>query len=269
MTIKHTRIDESFVLGLLPKRTDVSHKYNNGYLSTFVGSDLFPGAARLATHAAARVGAGGVVALLQKSTHKLVAMSLPPEIMMRVIKSVDDIDGAAQTSKAFLLGCGLGQSKKTKALATHILETSELPMVIDADALAFLKPGMKDKPWILTPHQGELQRLLILFEQIDPISLSQHLGMTILVKGFPSHIFTPDGVVYQNTTGNPAASTAGCGDVLAGIIAGLLAQGLSPRDAACAGIFYAGKAADLWVQENSSHSLMASDIIALLPRVLK
>lgn len=268
MTIRYTFIDEDLIKGRLPRRTSASHKEDIGYLATFVGSKHYPGAARLATLSAARIGAGGVIALLEKPFFNLIAPAMAPEIILKVIKDPDEITAATLKAKAGLVGCGMGHSKTAQLFCKKILSTLSIPLVIDADALAYITPDMREKPWILTPHFGELKRLLEKFEQVDPSSLANLLGMVILVKGFPAHIYTPNGKVFRNTTGNPCASTAGCGDVLAGIIAGLLAQGLAPLEAACAGMYYAGRAADKWVTEHRSHTLMATDIINTIPFIL-
>jgi NAD(P)H-hydrate epimerase len=276
----------------LPRRSLTTHKFLNGYLTAFVGSRSYPGAARLSCHAAARVGAGGVQVLLPESLWPLLG-SFPAEIIPILLKeqgqeithgtAFEAFQKAAQRSKALLVGCGIGRSPETQTFVKAILGHSSLPAVIDGDGLYALGKFGQDfirhhskGHWILTPHRGELQRLCVDLDvegmALDETGInasqvskfSQNLNVIILAKGFPSLIFTPQGEVFINATGNPAATTAGCGDVLAGIIAGYLAQGLSSVRAARIGLHRAGKAADAFVQRTQGHSLMASDIISEL-----
>ena len=300
-----------------PRRTSSSHKFLNGYLTAIVGSPSYPGAARLSCHAAARVGAGGVQVLLPESLWPLIG-SLPPEIMPVLMKEYNtdyrtkvmplvspiisfftkndnyEISGisafetfwkASIRSKAVLIGCGLGRSPGVQELIKSILSHTQLPCVVDGDALFALGKWGRDfisryakGQWILTPHRGELNRLrkdLGYEDNLDEAGINtsdisqmaKDLGVTIVAKGFPSLIFTPPGDIHLNNTGNPAATTAGCGDVLAGIIAGYLAQGVPPVKAARIGLHRAGQAADAFIERTGAHSLMASDIIEELGKL--
>lgn len=276
-------ITKEFITPLLPKRTSESHKFRNGYLIAVVGSKSYPGAARLSTHAAAKVGAGGVQVLLPQSLWPIIG-SFTPEIIPTLLTEAHDSDinplaafesylKIMDRSTALLIGCGMGRTQGGHNLIQSILSHSSLPTVIDGDALYSLgKLGKKfiekyaQGKWILTPHQGELN---LLQDDLDlknhPLQeISKNLGITLLVKGFPSHIYTPNGNIYITTNGNPAASTAGCGDALAGVIAGYMAQGLEPADAACVGLYKAGETADRLVKETGSHTLLASEAIAAL-----
>lgn len=277
----------------IPNHTSSSHKFLNGYLTAVVGSSSFPGAARLSCHAAARVGAGGVQVLLPESLRPLIG-SFPPEIMpvftkehdhtIAPLKAFETFLESSIRSKAVLIGCGLGRSPGVQELIKAILSHTQMPCVIDGDALYALGKWGRDftsryakGQWILTPHRGELNRLRNdLGYADDPLDSSMNtgeisqmakdLGVVIVAKGFPSLIFTPQGDVHLNNTGNPASTTAGCGDVLAGIIAGYLAQGLTPEKAARIGLHRAGQAADTFIERTGAHSLMASDIIEELGR---
>lgn len=274
---------------LIPRRTVESHKYLNGYLTALVGSRSFPGAARLCTHAAARVGAGGVQVLLPESLWPLVG-SFPAEIMPILLKehggnvaplaAFETFLEVSERSKALLVGCGLGRTPGIQELIKSILSHTQLPMVIDGDGLyalgkwgrEFIHHHSKGQ-WILTPHQGELRRLRadLGYDNADQdeesvniealTNMCRELRVVIVAKGFPSLVFTPHDGVHINETGNPAATTAGCGDVLAGMIAGYLTQGLRADKAARLGLYQAGRAADSFIARTGSHSLMASDIL--------
>ncbi|AIK96000.1 NAD(P)H-hydrate dehydratase [Candidatus Odyssella acanthamoebae] len=276
-------ITYQFVQGCFPKRDSAAHKYKNGFVTTFVGSFQYPGAARLCCHAAAQAGAGGVYALLPESLWPLIG-SIPAEVIPYMIKEhdgvlsiVDSVENflvIKEKSSAILLGPGIGRHASLSNLLKSMLSMTELPCVIDGDGLSILGQLGENfliqhshGRWLLTPHQGEWQQLLKSFEYnpaLSPQELAAKWGCTILLKGFPSHIYTVDGQIYVNTTGNPAATTAGCGDVLAGLIAGYLAQGLSPDQSACVGIYLAGQAADRLVATTRRHSVMATEILAEL-----
>lgn len=286
-----TEITAEWIDFALPKRVADSHKFTNGYLTAIVGSRLFPGAARLSCHAAARVGAGGVQVMLPESLWPIIG-SFSSEIMPVLMKEYDqDIVSlpafetfleASERSKALLIGSGLGRSPQIQDLIKSVLSHTNLPAVIDGDALyalgkwgqEFIKKQSQGR-WILTPHRGELKRLRQDLGYIDDgddsgintgelSQMAKDLRIVIVAKGFPSLIFTPQGEIHINNTGNPAATTAGCGDVLAGIIGGYLAQGLSPEKAARLGLYRAGQAADSFIERTGARSLMASDIIGEL-----
>lgn len=271
-------ITQQSVANLFPKRSRESHKYTNGYLISVVGSRTYPGAARLSTLASATVGAGAVQALIPASLWPLVG-AFSPEIIpvllpethegdINPIASFEVFSNLIDRSRALLIGSGMGRSLGSLNLIEAILSHSNLPTVIDGDGLFALGKIGKTKikqfssgNWILTPHAGELKRLLTDLEFDSVENLCAVLNLTILSKGFPSVLYSFTGEKYQSTNGNPAATTAGCGDVLAGIIAGYLAQGLKPQDAAQLGIYMAGAASDKYVKETKSHTLLASDII--------
>lgn len=283
-----TEITAEWIDFALPRRTPDSHKFINGYLTAIVGSRSYPGAARLSCHAAARVGAGGVQVMLPESLWPIIG-SFQPEIMPILMKEHDQAIvplpafeaflEASERSKALLMGCGGGRSPQIQDLIKSVLSHTSLPAVVDGDALyalgkwgqEFIKRHSQGR-WILTPHRGELKRLrqdLGYRDEDDDTGINtgelsqmaMDLRVVIVAKGFPSLIFTPQGEIHINNTGNPAATTAGCGDVLAGIIAGYLAQGISPEKAARLGLYRSGQAADSFIQRTGAHSLMASDII--------
>lgn len=282
--------DLTLIRQWLPQRTVQSYKYQIGYLLAIVGSQAFPGAATLSCQAAARVGAGAVKVIIPQSIWAVLANHFKEIILV----STSETNEGTLSSKAFpillshaekcragLIGCGLGRHTETRSLFQHVLTTLKLPLLLDADALwmlasfgeEFIREHSQGN-WILTPHDGEFARLVnqnhLRSEERQSLlqQKAQEWKCTILLKGFPGLIACPDGTVYINPTGNPAATTAGCGDVLAGICSGFLAQGLSPPHAAVTGLYVAGLAADHYIKNYGGHTLLASDLIDQIPFVL-
>lgn len=281
-------LSDAMIQSFFPKRPKNAYKFANGYVTVVAGSTQFPGAAKLAAHAAARVGAGGVVALVPESIRHTIG-SFYPEIIVWELKeysgqlthasAFERFNIAQDRSKAVLIGCGMGRETETVHFIKECLLHTKKLCVLDADALyALTLLGEKfiidqaQQNWILTPHTGELKRLLTSFgyalNKKTLHELAVKWNCTIVMKGLPTTIYMPDGKFFENPTGNPAATTAGCGDVLAGIIAGLLAQQQSPMQAAISGMYLAGKVADDYVLDVGAHSLLASDIIERLPVTL-
>ena len=271
----------------LPQRSKNSNKYSNGYVFGLVGSRSFPGAAVLSATAAAKVGAGGVRCLVPESIWPIMAAHVV-EVMLQSATETDDgglalealseLGHLTQKCKAGWAGCGIARHPETIAFMREALKQIQVPMVLDADALmvvdsAFIENHSKGN-WVLTPHEGEIERLIgrTSLTPENRVSVVKEHAMAwncvILLKGFPSIIAGSDGQIYENPTGNTAATTAGCGDVLAGICAGLLGQGLSPLQAAVVGMYLGGMASDAHHKIFGGHSLMASDLLNQLPAVL-
>ncbi|MBM3633559.1 MAG: NAD(P)H-hydrate dehydratase [Alphaproteobacteria bacterium] len=288
VTIAHHALIQAW----LPKRYRVTHKYQIGYLLAVVGSRDYAGAAALSVQAASRAGVGGVICTTVPSAQPIVQNYCPEAITLGLqqtdtgtlgVESLSEILERSRKCKATLIGCGLGRSKETGRLIEQLfIECANKPTVIDADGLYILAEMGEDfirthahGKWILTPHEGEFQRLLktIPLTSENRLTLLQEKSKAwncvILLKGFPSIIGCPDGKLFLNPTGNSAAATAGSGDVLAGICAGLLAQGLSPSEAAVVAMYLAGCAVDLYSGTSGAGFLMASDIIQQLPIVLQ
>jgi NAD(P)H-hydrate epimerase len=280
------KITRESVRHLVPVRLPQTHKFINGYLAIVAGSTYFPGTVRMTAHAAAQSGVGGICMFFPHSIRCDIVNVIPEAIWFSLKEHGGELSLASafatyregsQRAKAVLIGCGMGRLPSTQEFIRDCLAHTELPMVIDADALYALR-GHKDLiersakgRWLLTPHEGEWQGLMTsngLTPDTDAREVAHQWGCTILLKGFPSRIFTPEGDVYENTTGNPAATTAGCGDVLAAICAAFLTQGLSVSEAAQLGVYLAGQAADHVVARTGSYSLRASDIIEELPKTI-
>lgn len=280
------KITHEDVKKLFPVRLPQSHKFLNGYLSVVAGSSYFPGTVRLTAHAAAQVGVGGVCLFFPNSIRSDIVTVIPEAMWFALKEHGNELSPASafatyregtQRSKAVLIGCGMGRLQATQDFIRECLSHTEIPMVIDADGLFALQghgsliERFSKGRWLLTPHEGEWQALMTsngFSQDTDARQVARQWGCSILLKGFPSRLFTPEGEMYENTTGNTAATTAGCGDVLSAVCAGFLAQGLTVNEAAQVGIFVAGQAADDVIARTGGHSLRASDIIDQLPMTI-
>jgi len=269
-----------------PSRSD--HKYASGPTLVVGGSASFTGAPVLASLAAARVGSKYVVCIGPEEIRATLAEKLT-EIPVEAWEAganeaqldalIDRLDSRWSKGKALIIGPGLGRGPAMKNLVKHLLARFHGPAVVDADAL-FALQDEKDwvkrhsqGQWIFTPHSGEFGRLLghpVANEDLleSARAFATEWNVVLLLKGQPSITALHSGEVVFNSTGNPAAGTAGAGDVLAGMVAGFLAQGLMPAWSAICGIHIAGTAADLYVEEHASGSMMANDILNCIPRAL-
>jgi NAD(P)H-hydrate epimerase len=237
------------------------------------------GAALLVCRAAYRVGVGVVRLGIPKTLAPFVDVALPEMITLGVAETRDGtvapkalagVLALLQKSDVLAIGPGLTLNPQTQVFVRRLLERWTKPMVVDADGLNSL--GVLGAS-ILTPHTGEMARLMGV--SVDEVladregiakAAAKRFQSIVVLKGHQS-LVTDGDQVYVNTTGNPGMATAGMGDVLTGVIAGLLAQGLSPWDAACTGVYVHGLAGDLAYQEKGV-GLMASDGVENLPRAL-
>ena len=288
-------IDAVLVNGYLPPRQPTDHKGSYGHAVVIGGTLGYTGAIALAGNAAQRSGAGLVTAMVPASLYPILATKLTevmtspaPESSGRGFAKDSYAALREQLSRATALavGPGLGQDPETAIFLGELLQEIGVPMVIDADALNLLArdkklladPAMaaKRRRWVLTPHPGEMARLLdtsIAEIQADRIGIAQKAsqiwGATVVLKGAHTVVASPDGPVLINPTGNPGLATGGTGDVLSGLIAGLLAQGLAPVQAAAAGVFAHGRAADRLAAARGMAGLVAGDLLEELPLVFK
>ncbi len=261
----------------LPKRPKDANKGTFGKVLVIAGSQNYPGAAYLACAACYRVGAGLVTLATQTSVKIIVSRKLPEVtfiLFSKVYKKVLEYD-------VVLLGPGLGQSEKAKELVRKILEKKLPKLILDADALNIL--SNIDKWWenlksetILTPHPGEMSRLTGLsVKQIqqDRENVAKEFAkkwqQTVVLKGANTVIASPTSDVKVSPFANPALATAGTGDVLAGIIVGLIAQGLNNFDAACAGVYIHGLAGEALKKKLGESGGIASDLLPLLPKIIQ
>ncbi|MBM2829687.1 MAG: carbohydrate kinase, partial [Gammaproteobacteria bacterium] len=229
--------------------------------------------ARMAGEAAARVGAG-LVSLATRAEHAAVISMARPEIMAHGVESTGQLLPLLERANIVAIGPGLGQSHWALSLLAKILE-SELPIVVDADALNLLaQEPAQNKRWILTPHPGEAARLLACdtaMIQTDRFTaarkLQQRYGGVIVLKGSGTVIVDQDGDVAVCSAGNPGMASGGMGDVLTGVIAGFVAQGYGLGDAARLGVCLHAAAGDEAAREGE-RGLLASDLMPLLRRLV-
>ncbi len=281
-------VERDDIRQLLPARPRRAHKYSSGLALVVAGSPGLTGAPVMASTAAARVGAGAVVCAapepiirsLETRLTEIMTEALPTDSDgISVQDSMEALADRISKAGAVLVGPGLGRHEKTGAFLWRLLKSLRLPVVLDADglfhaasdptSLASLSKGR----WVLTPHLGELRRLAgYEIDVSNPVqtarSLSAQWDSILVFKGAPTVVATPGGTAFITTTGNQALATAGSGDVLAGMITGFLARGLSPLDAALCALFVGGTAAENLATKMYRDSVMAMDIVNELPNTL-
>lgn len=270
-TLIPTSID--FIRRLYKPRKAFAHKGNFGHALIISGSYGKMGAAVLSTKACLRSGVGLVTSHIPQCGLEILQTSVP-EAMCKVDKHeklITAADHLLHTYSAIGIGPGIGNAAETAVCLKRLISSYKKPIVIDADAINILA---ENKEWlnllpensILTPHPKEFTRLFGNtnndFEKIE-IALQQahEKKIIIILKGHRSFIATPIGKGYFNTTGNAGMATGGSGDVLTGIITGLLAQGYSPTDAAILGVYLHGLAGDKACEKYGANAMIATDII--------
>jgi NAD(P)H-hydrate epimerase len=260
---------------IIKKRRKFSHKGTYGNALLIAGSYGMMGAAVIAAKACLRAGVGLVTSHVPRSGVNIIQTALPESLI-----SVDESDtiftGFPDLSKyqAVAVGPAIDCKAASQKALKNLIEASDKPMVIDADALNIMG---RNKEWlrlipknsILTPHPKEFERIAgesrnSYERNMRQIELAKELGVYIILKGANSSVATPEGNCYFNSTGNPGMATAGSGDALTGILLSLLAQGYTPEQTTIAGIFLHGLAADLASLDLGEYSLISSDIVSYL-----
>jgi hydroxyethylthiazole kinase-like uncharacterized protein yjeF len=268
-----TRATEA-ILRLVPRRAPHDSKFTAGAVLVVGGSPGMTGAACLTAMAALRADAGYVtLAVPEESLSVVEAIALEPvKLGWSGATAVETIVAAATRADAVALGPGLGRSDDRRLLVRELLERLELPVVVDADALFGLEPVTRAAPTVLTPHAGELARLLGLpTSEINAHRLelaaqgAERLGAVILLKGADTIVAAPGEGPIVSDVAPPSLATAGSGDVLTGVIASFLAKGLDARMAAAAAAIAHGIAA---TAAPNQAGLIASDVVAALPAAL-
>jgi len=275
----------------LSQREPNAHKNDFGHILILAGSSRMLGAAALSALSAMRSGAGLVtvgipnilnLALQKKLSPTIMTLSLPQTKNQTLsISAYSKIKKFSASVNVIALGPGLTQNQSTRKLILKIIGSIKKPLVIDADGInalvghiSILKKTSALK--ILTPHPGEMSRVSGLSKKSietnrEKISrqFAREYNCILLLKGRRTIVASPKGEIYINKTGNPGMATAGSGDVLTGIVAAFLAQGLSGFDAAKYGAYIHGKAGDLAAKEKGVISLIATDIIEKIPMSLQ
>ncbi len=286
---KFALVEKTDVRELLRPRKHDAYKYDFGKILIIAGSRGMSGAAFLTAKAALRVGAGLVKVAIPKSVAHVIENALPEAMTLRMdetrdgtlsLATKDSLSDYIHWADALAIGPGISQQTETLELITELVKKLEKPAVIDADAIIALA-GQFDlirsvaSEIVFTPHLGEFAAFSqtlkekILLDRVAQLKMfSRKLNKTILLKGSPTLVAGPNEQVFVNATGNPGMATAGSGDVLTGIIAGLLGQGLSSGQAGYAGAYLHGFAGDLAKKEKTEMGLIASDLIDFIPEAL-
>ncbi|WP_131783142.1 NAD(P)H-hydrate dehydratase [Legionella gresilensis] len=263
-------LEKSEFVSLLPKRPKNCHKTDFGHILVIGGGYGMPGSICLTAQAALRVGAG-LVTIATQSHYAKQAIANLPEVMIYGIEEAKDILALLAKATVCVIGPGLGTDQWAQDLFNQVI-TSQLPMIIDASALRLLAESPQyDDNWVLTPHPGEAASLLKCSTQevqSDRYEAVNHLqakfGGNVVLKGVGSLIRTDEPETYLCRAGNPGMATAGMGDVLSGVIAGLCAQKLALADATKLGVWLHASAADKAVQDKGERGLIASDLMPYL-----
>ncbi len=282
-------LEEDDLSSWLSARNSATHKGQAGHVVVLSGSRGKTGAATLICEGAAHVGAGLVTLFIPASLNPIVEIKLTEMMTLPIAETKDQSPADAalpeilnflEGKQALAMGPGISLHPDTQALVKGLLPKVPCPMVLDADALTILADHLEllnetKQPLILTPHPGEMARLIhgsVQEVQQNRLEIaaefSQKHAVTLVLKGHRSVIAAPDGRLAINSSGNPAMASGGMGDTLTGMIAGFLGQGFEPFKAACLGVFVHGAAADRRIAKVASRGLLASQILNEIPHVI-
>ena len=276
-------LNDETALACIPARQPESHKGDYGKILLLCGSRGYTGAAALAAMGALRSGAGLVYLGVPESIYAIEAMKLtepvifplPDDRGMLSETSMKAIRALLPSMDAVLFGCGCGLGEGPEQILQMLLKEAKCPIVLDADGITLVsrhKDILRDRqyPTILTPHEGELARLSPRSGDrvLTAMEFARQLGIILLRKGHRT-VITDGEKVYVNQSGNPGMAVGGSGDVLAGIIASLIGQGVPPLEAAACGAWFHGRAGDLCAETIGMRGLLPTDMVNMLPRLLK
>lgn len=278
------QLDHGKVLSLLPDRKIDAHKGDFGKVLLLCGSVGYTGAAALSAMGALRTGAGLVYLGVPKSIYAIEAVKLTEPIVfplperdgMLCATSLQDVISRSCAMDALLIGPGLGRSEGTKEFIMGLLQTYSGPVVLDADGINGVCAHMdivreRRGCTILTPHAGEFRRIGgdLTTERVDAaMDFANKNGCILLLKGHTT-VITDGRRCYVNPTGNPGMAVGGSGDILSGMIVSLLGQGIAPLEAAACAAWLHGKAGDICAKEMGQYGMLPSDMLQVLPRLMK
>lgn len=264
-------ITKRYLKSIFQKRAQFSHKGTFGHALIVGGSYGMMGSIVLASNSALRSGAGKVTALIPKCGYEILQIAIPEAmtICSENDKFLRDFENLNFQPEVICFGMGAGTKKETADFFLALMKSTQNPMVIDADGLNLLSEDkflleFIPENSVLTPHPKELERLIGKWENdFDKIDKAQNFAkahqVIMLIKGAHTLVISAE-QIFINTTGNPGMATAGSGDVLSGVIAGLIAQNYTPLNAAILGVWIHGKAGDLCVKKSSEEALIAGDL---------
>ena len=276
---------------ILPPRPIHSHKGTYGRVYVVAASTGMTGAAALTSTGALRVGAGLVTLGAPESLNPILEVKLTEAMTVPLPETAEGslaleakshiIETVDRTKSVLAIGPGLSQHPETVALVHSLICESNAPIVIDADGVNALSKSKEilsslSPQTVLTPHPGEMARLIggtVEALERDRIGIAQRFAethnVTLVLKGAPTVVARGDGEVWINSTGNAGMATGGMGDILTGLIAGLIAQKVSPFDAAVLGVYLHGLAGDIVAESIGMHGLMAGDVLNSVPKAIK
>lgn len=285
--LKLSLITKSFASSLVPPRPAYSHKGRYGHVLVIAGSVGKTGAAFMTAKSALRAGSG-LVTMAVPATLKMVFQSkVLEEMILPLPCTMQTLSRQAlpelmsfinERADVIAFGPGVGVNEDIEEILKELIEKISCPIVIDADGitvLAKIKDVVKNSrsDIVITPHPGELSRLTgVSVREIEKqrIEIAQEvaakLNLTVVLKGVPTVVSNPQGITFLNTTGNPGMATGGSGDVLTGIVASLIGQGLSSFYASVLGVYLHGLAGDIAAKTRGTHGLIAGDIIEAIPQ---
>lgn len=277
------QVDRDLVLQLLPERKLESHKGDYGKILLLCGSIGYTGAAALSAMGALRVGAGLVFLGVPESIYEIEAVKLTEPIVFPLpqqdgmigSKAIDILLPKLEMMDAVLIGPGLGRAKTVEEVICEVLKSFDGPVVLDADGINAMLAHKdilrgRSAPTILTPHEGEFVRFTGVVpedRQKAAEELAKQLDVIVLLKGNRT-VITDGRTTYINPTGNPGMAVGGSGDVLSGVITGLLGQGIDPLMSAACGAWLHGAAGDICAEEIGQYGMLPTDMINSLPRLL-
>jgi hydroxyethylthiazole kinase-like uncharacterized protein yjeF len=284
---RNRRVSER-ILELVPKRGERDNKYSAGSVLVVGGSVGKTGAASLAAEAALRAGAGICTACVPASLNlvfeqrllEVMTRACPDEDGVMTMDAADEIIEASERAGAVALGPGLGRTGPVRALVGYLLDRLDKPIALDADGLWAVAGHLdwifsREAPTVLTPHEGELARLLgrksdwVRSRRLNAVQAgADEVGAVVLLKGADTLIAAPGRGVLVCDLGNPGLATAGAGDVLTGVVAAFLAKGMEPRLAAAAAAAAQGVAARLAAERHGGAGLLARDVVEALSPAL-
>ena len=280
-----TEINQGFVDGIMPKRNPEANKNDFGRVLCVCGSAGYTGAAYFAAQGAVRMGSGVVTLAAPEKAWPVLAVKLNEPVVRPMPCGADGMFSRealpallplAERADALLIGCGLGRSYAVAEVVLALIRHAKCQIVLDADGINAIG-AHKDilqqaaMPVILTPHGGEFARLSAI-ENPNPAELTlfaRKYNCIVLYKGHRTMIAAPDGALYRNHSGNPGMAKGGSGDVLAGMLVSLCGQGIPAVQAACAAAWLHGRAGDLAANALSEYGMTPSDMLRLLPTLLK
>ncbi len=282
--MQYRELNHKDVLNILPDRDPDTHKGDYGRVLLLCGSRGYTGAAALAAMGALRCGAGLVYLGVPESIYAIEAVKLTEPIVFPLSDEDGMLSGIAfkKLSKmlpkmdAILIGPGLGCSEGTLAVVMAVLENYKGPVVLDADGINVLAGHIdvlrgRTGITILTPHDGEFQRIggVLTADRCASAKLfAQDTGTILLLKGHRT-VVTDGTDVFVNNTGNPGMAVGGSGDVLSGIITAILGQGIAPIEAVACGAWLHGAAGDICGEQMGQYGMLPTDMLQVLPRLLK